>query len=462
VILTLLVVGASSYRSTVVFSESNQRVQHSHEVLENLQSLLTTMHGVDSNFRGFVITGDDEYLKRYRDGLVRIEQEKTIIGTRTADNLIHQRRLEVVKKLAEQKMQYAETVIGLRRTKGLEAASKFIGTGKGRRLMDEYAGVVHQMQDEELRLLARRTADAARRLNQSKNILIFGTFLGLLIATAAGWSIQRDISTSKNAETLLLQNIEELTRSNHELEQFAYIVAHDLQEPLRTVAGYTQLLSQRYKGKLDSTADEFIGFTVEGASRMQGLIQDLLAYSRVGTKGADLRDISSEDALQQAEINLGFAIEQSRAVVTHDPLPKVLADKTQLVQLFQNLVGNAIKYQSPGVPRVHISAARNGGKQWTFSVKDNGLGIDSQYFKRIFGMFQRLHKREEFSGSGIGLAICKKIVERHGGSISVASELGQGSTFSFALTASERNDEPRRPANEQKRKESCVAAEASG
>src|ERR1700729_1708647 len=246
----------------------------------------------------------------------------------------------------------------------------------------------------------------------------------------------RNIGVRKDAEATLLQKVEELNRSNEELGQFAYIASHDLQEPLRMVASYTQLLSRRYKGKLDSDADEFIAFAVDGAGRMQRLIQDLLAFSRVGTKGKDLLETSSEEALQQALINLRGAIQESGALVTHDPLPSVLADEMQLVQLFQNLIGNAIKYQNPGVPKVHISATKNGGKQWTFAVKDNGLGIDPQYFERIFGMFQRLHKREEFAGTGIGLAICKKIVERHGGSISVESQPGEGSTFSFALAGS--------------------------
>jgi PAS domain S-box-containing protein len=256
---------------------------------------------------------------------------------------------------------------------------------------------------------------------------------GILVTAAI-----RDITTRKTAEAHLLNKVEELNRSNEELGQFAYIASHDLQEPLRMVASYTQLLSRRYKGKLDSDADEFISFAVDGASRMQRLIQDLLAYSRVGTKGSDLLDTSCEEALQQALVNLRGSIEESGALVTHDPLPAVMADEMQLVQLFQNLVGNAIKYQSPGIPRIHISAAMNGEKKWIFSVKDNGLGIDPQYFERIFGMFQRLHKREEFAGTGIGLAICKKIVERHGGSISVESQPGQGSTFRFALAGNER------------------------
>jgi len=252
---------------------------------------------------------------------------------------------------------------------------------------------------------------------------------GILVTAAI-----RDISTIRSkAEGRLLEKVEELKRSNEELSQFAYLASHDLQEPLRMVASYTQLLSRRYKGKLDADADEFIAFAVDGATRMQRLIQDLLEYSRIGTKGSVLLDTSSEEALQQALTNLQGAIKEGGALVTHDPLPPVLADGTQLTQLFQNLVGNAVKYQGPGVPRVHISAARDGAKRWSFSVRDNGLGIEPQYFERIFGMFQRLHKRDQFGGTGIGLAICKKIVERHGGRISVESQPGKGSTFRFAL-----------------------------
>jgi PAS domain S-box-containing protein len=257
---------------------------------------------------------------------------------------------------------------------------------------------------------------------------------GVLVTAAI-----RDITTRRTAEAHLLLKVAELNRSNIELGQFAYIASHDLQEPLRMVASYTQLLARRYKGKLDSDADEFIAFAVDGASRMQRLIQDLLAYSRVGTKGTELQTTSSEEALQQSLNNLRGAISESGALVTHDPLPAVLADEMQLVQLFQNLVGNAIKYQNPGIPRVHVAAVKNSEQKWAFSVQDNGLGIDPQYFEKIFGMFQRLHKRGEFAGTGIGLAICKKIVERHGGTISVESEPGHGSTFRFALAGTEKN-----------------------
>jgi PAS domain S-box-containing protein len=251
---------------------------------------------------------------------------------------------------------------------------------------------------------------------------------GVLVTAAI-----RDISVRKAAEEHLSQKVEELKRSNEELGQFAYIASHDLQEPLRMVASYTQLLSKRYTGRLDADADEFIGFAVDGASRMQRLIEDLLAFSRVATAGNELLETSSEYSLEQALQNLHWAIKDSGGQVTHDPLPIVQADEMQLVQLFQNLIGNAIKYQNPGIPRVHISASRRGKTSWTFAVKDNGLGIDPQYFDKIFGMFQRLHKRDEYSGTGVGLAICKKIVERHGGTLTVESALGQGSTFSFSL-----------------------------
>jgi PAS domain S-box-containing protein len=251
---------------------------------------------------------------------------------------------------------------------------------------------------------------------------------GMLVTAAI-----RDITERKESDEHLAKTVEELKRSNDDLQQFAYVSSHDLQEPLRMVSSYTQLLAKRYEGRLDSDADEFISFAVDGCNRMQGLIQDLLAYSRAGTNERKLREVPSENALQKALINLRAAIKQSGAVVTHDALPAVTTDEAQLTQVFQNLVGNAIKYRRAEDPRVHVSAARDDGNGWTFSVRDNGLGIDPQYFERIFILFQRLHGRDEFEGTGIGLAVCKRIVERMGGRIWVESQPEKGSTFYFAL-----------------------------
>ena len=808
-ILTLLVVGVISFRGMVLSSESNRLVRHTHEVLESLQDLLFEMENIESSDRGFVLTGNESYLDSYRAGRLNAEQDEATLRSLTIDNPRQLIQLPILKKLFIQKIQFWEMVISLRRSRGLEAAADAIQGGEGKRIMDLYRAVIGEMQDEELRLLVLRDAEAERRLGQTKIVLILGTVLGLMVAAAAGWSVQRDtfvrefaeealrdseekyrmlldgvrdyaiflldprgmvaswnagaerikgytaeeiighnyscffppedikqgrpeevlrmtaangrheeqgirvrkdgsrflasltfttlrdpagnlrgfsefshdlseskesgakyrglleaapdamvvvnqggeivllnvqaekqfgyrrdelvgqkvkniipegfaerliadgtrtaaealaqqmgtgielagrrkdgsefpieimlsplenvegilvtaairditgrkkteealrgseerlrmaveagemgtwfwdiqqdeiswsaefrtllgltsdakltyhaildlvhpddrqridqsvkntlelgvpydieyrvvwpdssvhwiaakgrarrspegvpvemqgtavdVTARKKSEEYLVKTMGELKSSNDELQQFAYVASHDLQEPLRMVASYTQLLAKRYKGRLDSDADEFIAYAVDGSNRMQGLIQDLLVYSRAGTNGKQLREISSENALKKALGNLRAAIEESGAVVTHDLLPAVTTDDTQLTQVFQNLVGNAIKYRSAEVPCVHVSARKNGGNEWIFSVRDNGLGIDPQFFERIFIIFQRLHGRKQFKGTGIGLAICKKILERLGGRIWVESQLEKGSTFYFAL-----------------------------
>jgi len=809
-ILALLVLGATSYRAMTTSTESDRLVRHTHEVLEDLQNLLSATGSIESSYRGFALTGKESYLDSYRASILSTEQDETTVRNLTMDNPKQQILIPTLERLAAQKIQFGERIISLRQTTGMEAAADGVRSGTGERVMDEFQGVVRQMHDEELRLLVLRDADAKRHLRQTRTVLILGTALGLLIAAAAGWSVQRDssergiaeealrdqeekyrllidgvqdyaiftldphgmvaswnagaerikgykadeiigqnfsrfylqsdidqgrpqaellvaaaagrsetehwrvrkdgsrfwanvvitaarnlsgtllgfseisrdiserketeakyrglleaapdamvvvnqdgeivllnvqaekqfayhrdeligqqvkniipegfaerlradglrsvedasaqqigtgieltgrrkdgsdfpieimlsplesaegvlvtaairditvrkaaekfvaqmesryrglleaapdamvvvnqdgeivllnvqaekqfgyrrhelvgqkvkniipegfaerliadgtrtaaeavaqqigtgielrgrrkhgsefpieimlsplespegilvtaairdITERKESEQQLVKTVGELKRSNDELQQFAYVASHDLQEPLRMVASYTQLLAKRYKGRLDSEADEFIAYAVDGSNRMQGLIQDLLAYSRAGTNGKGLREVSTEKALKDALSNLRATIQESGALVTHDSLPAVTSDDTQLVQVFQNLVGNAIKYRSADVPHVHVSATKNGGKDWIFSVRDNGLGIEPQYFERIFVLFQRLHGREQFKGTGIGLTICKKIVERLGGRIWVESQPEKGSIFYFSL-----------------------------
>lgn len=243
-----------------------------------------------------------------------------------------------------------------------------------------------------------------------------------------------DITTFKQTQEALVSRTDELARSNRELEQFAYVASHDLQEPLRMVASYTQLLARRYKDNLDEDANEFIHYAVDGAMRMQALINDLLMISRVGTRGKPLQPSESALALEHALINLRMAIDESGAIVTHDEMPRVVADVSQLTQLLQNLIGNALKFHGGEAPRIHVGARRQ-GSVWIISVKDNGIGISPEFFDRIFVIFQRLHGKQEYPGTGIGLAVCKKIVERHGGEIWVESESGKGTTFLFSLSA---------------------------
>jgi PAS domain S-box-containing protein len=245
-----------------------------------------------------------------------------------------------------------------------------------------------------------------------------------------------DISERKRAVQALAKRSEELQRSNADLEQFAYVASHDLQEPLRMVASYTELLSEHLAGRLDEKAEKYIHYAVDGAKRMQQLVKDLLAYSRAGTQGGTLGPIKSEIVVKNVLESLKVAIEESRAEIVCDNLPTVHADAVQLGQVFQNLVGNALKFHDERPPHVHIGAVRDNG-EWVFSVKDDGIGIDKEYAERVFQMFQRLHERGRYDGSGIGLAIAKKIVERHGGRIWFDSQLEKGATFYFTMPAAQ-------------------------
>jgi PAS domain S-box-containing protein len=245
-------------------------------------------------------------------------------------------------------------------------------------------------------------------------------------------TISRDITGKKRAEQKMKEYARDLRMKNEELEQFAYVASHDLQEPLRMVASYVQLLKKRYEGKLDADADEFIQYAVEGSERMRVLINDLLVYSRVSTKDTPFNEINSEEILKKVLYDLQFMIGESHAEIFCDPLPVVWFDESQLSEVFLNLISNAIKFHGEAPPVVHLSA-RQGEAEWIFSVRDNGIGIEPQYFSRIFTIFQRLHTRSDYPGTGIGLAICKKIIERHGGRIWVESTPGKGSTFFFSI-----------------------------
>jgi PAS domain S-box-containing protein len=686
-ILTLLGAGVISYRALVSSNQSQGWVRHTGQVLEELQELLSASENIESNSRGFVLTGDKSYIKSFKKNILRETRAEGRIDELTADNLTQQNRVLVLKNLLAQKIGFSESVNDLRKAKGMEAAAALIAERRGEQITGDIQDLVLVMQEEEQRLLKERDAAAARQLERTKVVSVLGSLVGLLTALGAEWSVRhenvrrgrteetlrdseekyrmlvegdrnyaffmldlrgqivswsagaekvkgykaeeiighnfscfflpeeikqgrpeellrltaisgrqeeqgmrvrkdgsrfladitltalrdrdgnlqgfsqfshdlteskesgakyrglleaapdamvvvnqsgeivllnvqaekqfgyrrdelvgqkvkniipngfaerliadgtrsaaealaqqigtgielsgrrkdgsefpieimlsplestdgvivvtaaiRNITVRKKADLQLVQKVEELNRSNEELQRFGYVASHDLQEPLRMVASYTQLLAGRYKGKLDKDADEFIAFAVDGCTRMQGLIHDLLAYSRSGTGGKVLHKRSSEKALNNALKNLSGTIEESGAVVTHDALPVITTDDTQLAQVFQNLVGNAIKYHGTAVPAVHISAIRKNPEEWTFSVRDNGLGIEPQYFERIFILFQRLHGRMEFKGTGIGLAICKKIVEGLGGRIWVESQLGKGSTFYFALPQSD-------------------------
>ncbi len=290
-----------------------------------------------------------------------------------------------------------------------------------------------------------REVEAARTEMQRVNVLERSTDLKTSKTALHREIVEREqagVSLRESESNLLIARegfqkdvaayTEELERSNRELEQFAYVASHDLQEPLRAIAGCVQILERRYHDKLDSRGRELIGHTVEGVSRLQELIEGLLAFSRVSRLGGEAQPVSLESALATAVQQLGLAIEETNAVVEHEALPMVFGDRGRIVQLFQNVLGNALKYRAANAPHVRISTSRK-ENMWTIAIRDNGIGIERQYFGRVFSIFQRLHTRDEYPGTGIGLAICKRIVEHAGGAMWIESELGEGSTFYFTL-----------------------------
>jgi light-regulated signal transduction histidine kinase (bacteriophytochrome) len=255
---------------------------------------------------------------------------------------------------------------------------------------------------------------------------------------AANAELRREIDERLEAERALREKTDALARSNADLEQFAYVASHDLQEPLRMVSSYVQLFEKRYAGQVDEQADKYIRYAVEGAKRMQSLIAGLLEYSRVGRLDEPFGTVDTNAALDQALSNLRSAIEESHARITRGPLPTIIGNVGRIAQVFQNLIGNALKFRRTAQPAtVHVSAIPQQG-EWQFSVEDNGIGIDAQYLERIFVIFQRLHTRAEYPGTGIGLSICKKVVERHGGRIWVESRVGEGSRFHFTFPRDDR------------------------
>ena len=322
-----------------------------------------------------------------------------------------------------------------------------------RRYQDLYTDLISQLKRMESNL----RVDMKENLRRSRYAQIFLLAASLLVSIAAGIAffkferhraqnllslfrakekMKKEILIRKQAEHALFERTEALEQSNRDLEQYTHVVSHDLQEPLSMVKSYLQLLARRYQGRFDEDADQFIGYAVDGTQRMQTMTKALLKYSRVGTKAKPAKPMSTDNALNQALANLALAIKECNAVITRGLLPRVRADESQLVQLFQNLISNAIKFRREIPVRIHISAQQK-NDDWVISIKDNGIGIDPRFSERIFKIFQRLHTEAEYPGTGIGLTICRKIVERHGGRIWASSEPGEGSTFFFTLPEDE-------------------------
>jgi signal transduction histidine kinase len=435
--------GLMALRTSYSLIESAEDIANTNKVVHRLEALLSKLKDVEVAQREYILTGEESYLDPIKARRSSIDSDIAELKTMTVDNRHQREYIDLLEPLIPQKFDELRKTIELRKSEGVLAASRVILSDRGAQAMDDIRRVIQMMIKEENGLLAVRTK--VQRSSFISTVTLFGAVL--LMNSVLIWliadSVKREAAErlreeerirllNADLERRVAQRTEALQRSNEDLQQFAYIASHDLQEPLRMVATYTELLQRRYKGRLDEDADTFIGFAIDGVKRMNALIRDLLDYSRAGeTPDESIVDVNSEIVLKSVVSNLKVAIADAHASITHDPLPAVPYDPMRLTQVFQNLIGNAIKYRGDRVPKIHI-AARKDGDETVFSVRDNGIGIDPQHQEEIFGIFKRLHSKE-YAGTGIGLSMCKKLVERHGGRIWVESTPGEGSVFYFTV-----------------------------
>jgi len=446
----LILVSVVSFMSLSQNGNDRAWVTHTYVVLEKLDAVLTNLIDAETGQRGYIITGEVSYLEPYNNARAHVYQNLAELRTLTADNTNQQRALDLLEPATATMLSTLQERIDIRDREGLAAAAELVRTGSAKLHMDEIRALIAGMRLEENGLLKSRSEEADASLRKIRIVIVVGEILGFAFLSMAGAIVGQEMRRRTRAEreirelntdlerrvaertAELDERAKELARSNSELQQFAYVASHDLQEPLRMVASFTQLLAKRYKDKLDDDAREFINFAVDGATRMQTLISDLLTYARVGTQGKSLAPTDCETLFNRVVESLKFVIEDSGAVISRDPLPMVMADAQQLGQLFQNLLTNAIKFRGKEPPSIKISVEKD-RSDWKISVRDNGIGISQEHADRIFVIFQRLHTKTEYPGTGIGLAICKKIVERHGGRIWVEPSTGEGSTFCFTI-----------------------------
>jgi signal transduction histidine kinase len=461
----LVFVGVLSYQSMRNGEAERQWVMHTNLVLEAVDSVLANVLDIESSVRGYLLTGDESYLEPKSAAIGHLGQSVKEFRELTVDNPVQQESVGLLEPLIAARLQRAEVMIGIRLNGGLAAAADASQLGVGKRVVDQIRYRLRLMKSEEDRLLKLRMEAADRSARITRNIIAAGGALAICFLCIAGFVVGLEMQERSRAEEQVHQlNVDleqrvadrtfelnerakDLARSNSELQQFAYVASHDLQEPLRMVASFTQLLAKRYSDKLDDDAREFINFAVDGAMRMQTLISDLLSYSRIGTQGKQLALTDSDALYKRVLDSLQLGIQESGAEIVCDPLPMVMADPQQLGQLFQNLLTNAIKFKGEAPIRIRISVERS-GSTWKISVRDNGIGISQEHAERIFIIFQRLHTKTEYPGTGIGLAICKKIVELHGGRIWIEPSPGGGTTFCFTIPAVENRELKGRIRNE--------------
>lgn len=407
--------------------------KHTFQTILTAQSFENNLIDMQRGMRGYVTDGDTNALASFQSASRLEEKAFDRLVSLTVDNPSQQQRLRGLTTVMEDLFSCDNGLIDVYNRQGLGAVIRADSGGQSRIAFGRAHDVLKAFSEEEQRLLDVRDASEQAKFRSAERLLVFGSVLAAGLLLFANLMAGHQLAKRQRAEARLADQAEKLRSSNQELEQFAYVASHDMREPLRAVSGFAQILKQHSRDQLDARAHEMIGHIVDGAKRMADIIDDLLALSRLGSQGKPFQRTEIKESLALALKNLSVVIRERAAVIECNPLPVLPVDGSQMSLLFQNLVGNAVKFCNGHTPEVRVGATDEGNGFWKISVRDNGIGIEPQYFDRIFGIFQRLHTREEYPGTGIGLAICKKIVERHGGQIWLESKPGEGTTFYFTL-----------------------------
>ncbi|HTB30618.1 MAG TPA: CHASE3 domain-containing protein [Bacteroidia bacterium] len=412
--------------------KSNLAIQvHTTTVMLTLNDNLISLLNAETGERGFIITGDTNYLEPYKMALQNIAGNIKQLRTLTIDNPVQRQNVDTLEIYVNKKLSRIATILSLKKQGAEKTIKMIVLTGEGKDIMDRIRVINQSMLTEEVRLREERTANTNKSVANAQLVLIGEGIFSLIITLFLAYIILRELARRAKAEKIINDFNIELKWKNKELEQFAYIASHDLQEPLRSVSNFSTLLLQKLEQDPDKEVHKYLNFVIGGAQRMSRLIFDLLEYSRIG-KGMAKIQLDCNELLREVLTDMSASIKESGAVIHTEKLP-VVNGFIYLKLLFQNLISNAIKFRKAGsYPIINISATDR-GNEFVFSIKDNGIGIEKPYYDRIFIIFQRLHTREEYEGTGIGLSQCKKIIELHGGEIWVESELGKGSTFNFTI-----------------------------
>ena len=443
-LLAFVLIGVFSYRSAVQDDSDRGWVMHTQLVLEGIGTVISDMTDAETGQRGYLLTGEESYLQPYRRGHSQVSEDLQTIRKLTADNPVQQRNLDRLEPLIATKFEEMQDRIDIRNRKGLNAGADAVKQSPGKRLMDSIRDLTLAMKGEEDRLLQQRMAAASAASRRTKSVMIFGNALALLFLTLAGFMVQREMDARKRGQDEinrlnhdLEERVNELTVANRELDAFTHSLAHDLRAPLRHMHGFAELLREAWHEKLDDDGRHFLGKILVSSREMGALVDDLLNFSRLARVEVQPGVVNPRDLVDRARRELEPEMEGRSIAWEIGPLPGVRADPALLYQVVFNLLANAVKYtRKCAAARIEVGSLNdNGDGQVTVFIRDNGAGFDMQYADKLFRVFQRLHRAEDFEGTGVGLANVRRIVERHEGRVWAEGAVGQGATFYFSLPA---------------------------